>query len=235
MSDDDDLRAAEHVLGLADAGDRIAHDPAFAAAVERWRERLTPMLDGADRAPPAALWSRIAGALPAEAAAPAPAAAPASVARWRIATFVATAAAAALGTLLVVRPDPTPPPRPVEIARAPAPPAAPRMMVAALMPEKGPGMVAVTFDDRSGRMTVMPTRMDAGGKAAELWMIPADGKPRSLGVIPDRKAATMEVAAAHRAMLGAGVMLAVSIEPVGGSPTGLPTGPVVMSGKMQAV
>jgi len=32
--------------------------------------------------------------------------------------------------------------------------------------------------------------------------------------------------------LKAGIMLAVSIEPLGGSPTGLPTGPVVASGKL---
>jgi anti-sigma-K factor RskA len=234
MSDDDDILAAEHVLGLADASGRVARDPDFAAAVERWQERLLPMLAEGERAPPSAMWTRIVDALPAPARAEAQAT-PAAAGRWRIATFVATAAAAAMAGLLLLRPAATtsvaPPAGPPQVAAAPTP----HMMVAALTPERGSGMVAVTFDAGAGRMTVMPSRMDAGGKAPELWMIPADGKPRSLGVIPDRKAATMTLAPAERHMLAEGVMLAVSLEPAGGSPTGAPTGPVVMKGKMQLV
>lgn len=238
MSDDDDILAAEHALGLADASARAEADPDFARAVEAWRERLLPMMGAGERAPPAELWSRIAGAAR-EARQPEPAPPPRREG-WRIATFVASAAAALFAGLLVVRPGPEPQ-APTPVARAPAPPPAPapeaepRIMVAALMPDTGPGMVSVTFDGRAGRMTVMPTRMDPGSRTPELWMIPADGKPRSLGVIPAAKAATMAVPAAHRTMLGAGVMLAVSLEPMGGSPTGLPTGPVVMKGKMQLV
>jgi anti-sigma-K factor RskA len=69
----------------------------------------------------------------------------------------------------------------------------------------------------------------------ELWVIPADGKPRSLGVVPDKVAAAMTVRPEHRAMLAEGVTLALSLEPEGGSPTGQPTGPVVMTGVMSAV
>lgn len=238
MSDEDDILAAEHALGLADAAARVEADPAFAAAVETWRARLLPMMGAAETPPPPELWAKIAGAIPAAVDAPAPPAPRTD--RWRIATFVASAAAAVLALLLVMRPGgegPVAPPAPTPVATAPAAPAPaePHIMVAALMPEAGNSMVSVTFDDKAGQMTVMPMRMDAGGKSPELWMIPADGKPRSLGVIPEKKAATMRVAPAHRAMLGAGVMLAVSLEPAGGSPTGLPTGPVVMKGKMQLV
>lgn len=236
MSDDDDILAAEHALGLADASARAEGDPDFAAAVERWRERLLPMMAAGERAPPPTLWSRIAGAIREERQ---PEPAPAQSRNgWRVATFVASAAAALFAGLLVVRPGLAPPaPTPVASAPAPVPTpkAEPRIMVAALMPDDGPGMVSVTFDDRAGQMTVMPMKMDPGERTPELWMIPADGKPRSLGVIPAAKAATMAVPAAHRTMLGAGVMLAVSLEPAGGSPTGLPTGPVVMKGKMQLV
>lgn len=235
MSDEDDILAAEHALGLADAAARVEADPAFAAAVDAWRARLLPMMGAAETPPPPELWAKIAGAIPAAVHAPAPPAPRTD--RWRIATFVASAAAAVLALLLVVRPGgeaPVAPPalRPAPVATAPA---TPHIMVAALTPEAGDGMVSVTFDDKVGQMTVMPMKMDAGGKSPELWMIPADGKPRSLGVIPEKKAATMRVAPAHRAMLGAGVVLAVSLEPAGGSPTGLPTGPVVMKGKMQLV
>ena len=84
-------------------------------------------------------------------------------------------------------------------------------------------------------MTVTPVGMDAGGRAPELWVVPADGRPRSLGIIAASDARTMIVASGHRPLLARGVTLAVSLEPVGGSPTGQPTGPVVMTGTMTIV
>jgi anti-sigma-K factor RskA len=221
MSEDDDILAAEHALGLADESAREASDPAFAAAVEAWRERLTPLL-GPDRAPPPELWDRIAKRLPAnDPAKP-----------WRIATFAASAAAAVLLGVLVLRPE-TQAPVPAPALPVAAPEA--KMMVAALTPEQGGGSVSITYDDREGRMTVTPVGMDAGARTPELWVIPADGKPRSLGVIADKAARTMIVPAARRGMLTGGVTLAVSLEPEGGSPTGAPTGPVVMTGTMTIV
>ena len=77
MSQDPDLSelealAAEHALGVlagperARAEARAARDPAFAALVEAWRERLAPLLNAIPATePPAAVWGRIARALPA--------------------------------------------------------------------------------------------------------------------------------------------------------------------------
>jgi anti-sigma-K factor RskA len=222
MTEDDDILAAEHALGLADAQARIDSEPAFAAAVEAWRARLDP-LHGRERAPPPELWARIARRLPAND----------SGRRWRFATYAASAAAAVLLGVLVMRPGmetplATPAPQVAE-----APPA--RLMVASLGPKDGGGSVSVVYDDREGRMTVNPVGMDAGGKAPELWVIPADGRPRSLGLIRERAAATMIVPMPMRTMIAGGVTLAVSLEPEGGSPTGQPTGPVVMSGTMSRV
>ena len=63
----------------------------------------------------------------------------------------------------------------------------------------------------------------------QLWMLPADGPPQSFGLLPvsggDR--ARHELSPALLALLQGAKGLAVSIEPAGGSPTGLPTGPVV--------
>jgi anti-sigma-K factor RskA len=222
MSEDDEIRAAEHALGLTDESAREASDQAFAAAVEAWRARFAPLL-GVERTPPPELWDRIVKRLPAnDPARP-----------WRIATFAASAAAAVLLGVLLLRPEaqaPAPAPAP-QIAAAPAA----KMMVAALTPKEGQGSVTIAFDDREGRMTVTPVGMDAGARAPELWVIPADGKPRSLGVIADDAARTMVVPAAQRAMIADGVTFAVSLEPEGGSPTGQPTGPVVMTGTMTVV
>ena len=68
--------------------------------------------------------------------------------------------------------------------------------------------------------------LDAG-KAHELWVLPAKGDPVSLGLLPTSGEARRPLTAAQRAALAGAKQLAVSLEPAGGSPTGLPTGPVL--------
>ncbi len=60
----------------------------------------------------------------------------------------------------------------------------------------------------------------------ELWLIPENGAPQSLG--------TFETTTTLRDLkVEAGTTLAVSLEPLGGSPTGAPTGPVVAVGVLE--
>jgi anti-sigma-K factor RskA len=65
------------------------------------------------------------------------------------------------------------------------------------------------------------------GKALELWILPAQGNPVSLGLLPTSGEARRPLTAAQRAAMAGAKQLAVSLEPSGGSPTGLPTGPVL--------
>lgn len=69
-------------------------------------------------------------------------------------------------------------------------------------------------------------------RSLELWAIPADGKPISLGVIPAGGKGNVELSAAQKALIGQPIALAVSLEPKGGSPTGQPTGPVLYQGAL---
>jgi anti-sigma-K factor RskA len=66
-------------------------------------------------------------------------------------------------------------------------------------------------------------------RTLQLWAIDRAGKPRSLGILPDNRSANLALDA--RAV-GADVMLlAVSLEPKGGSPNpAAPTGPVLYKG-----
>jgi anti-sigma-K factor RskA len=66
------------------------------------------------------------------------------------------------------------------------------------------------------------------GRDYELWLIVGDGAPVSLGLIED--------ATTTRALdrLEPGAVLAVSLEPTGGSTTGAPTGPVLVTGVIEA-
>ena len=66
------------------------------------------------------------------------------------------------------------------------------------------------------------------GKAYELWALPRGGKPVSLGVLPVAGTLERALSGAQSAALTASDQLAVSLEPPGGSPTGAPTGPIVI-------
>jgi anti-sigma-K factor RskA len=62
----------------------------------------------------------------------------------------------------------------------------------------------------------------------ELWALPAAGAPVSLGVLPyQANDVHRTLSAGQRAALASAAKLAVSVESVGGSPTGQPTGAVV--------
>ena len=68
---EDELLAAEVALGVltgaerAAAEARVAREPAFAAMVEHWDERLSPWArEIAETAPTPQVWERIAAALP---------------------------------------------------------------------------------------------------------------------------------------------------------------------------
>jgi anti-sigma-K factor RskA len=64
----------------------------------------------------------------------------------------------------------------------------------------------------------------------ELWLLPAEGGPPiSLAVLGSLDA-RFAVPAAQAGRLRPGSKLAISVEPAGGSPTGAPTGPVILSG-----
>ena len=69
----------------------------------------------------------------------------------------------------------------------------------------------------------------ANDKSYELWILPGGGRnPVSLGLLPRSGQLRLQLSVAQRDLLAGAAQVAVSIEPPGGSPTGLPTGPVVI-------
>ena len=229
LPQDDIVLAGEYALGLLDtagnasAAARSATDAAFAAEVDAWRERLLPMLNGQDEAVPARIWSAIMTKLPAS-----PLAAGVQdndrgrVRFWQIASFASSGVAAALAVLLFLQPQPAP--------EAPNTP-----MVAALSSETGKASLTARYDATSGDMLLTPVSLDTGKLFPELWIIPADGKPRSLGIIAGDHATQMIVPAAMREFMAQGGTLAITPEPAETAPHGAPTGAVLASGKIISV
>ncbi len=109
--------------------------------------------------------------------------------------------------------------------------------IATLAPPR-PGLVAslATADNRLAYRvtqfgdTLQVTRV-AGvpamtGQVHELWIIAPGANPVSLGLLEDRPLVVSYPAPP------AGFIFAVSVEPEGGSPTGQPTGPVILTAKV---
>jgi anti-sigma-K factor RskA len=66
------------------------------------------------------------------------------------------------------------------------------------------------------------------GKSYELWALPDNGSPPvSLGLMPTTGRVDRDLTEAQRVALQGASKVAVSLEPEGGSKTGLPTGPVL--------
>jgi len=227
LPEEDELLAAELAFGLIDGAERAAAearlgtDAAFAEAHARWQAYAAAMFTDPGEAPRPSVWSAIEARLPANDVSPK--AAVRSLRWWRMGTLAASAAAVVLGVIAVQKPE-------TVFVRVPVAQAPTAPMVAVLTGKKG--LVTISFDPASGRMTSAASGLDIGDHSPELWVIPADGKPRSMGVMNPSAPGWAKVPLTAVSALGAGVTIAVTVEPVGGSPTGQPTGPVILTGKM---
>lgn len=209
---DDDLLAAEHVLGVHDAATRRAltarmeTDGAFAARVRDWEGRLSGLNAGYPPLPAPDLLPAIEARLfPAPAVTPA--ASRAGIWRWLTGAGAGLAAVAML-LVAVTLWQATPPPTPVP---------APAVLAADLSADTL--VFAARYD---GAVLEVARSGDAAGPGADyqLWLIDDSGVPRSLGLLRDPVVRLS-------ADLAAGLTLAVSLEPFGGSPEPVPTGPVL--------
>ncbi len=210
--EEDDALAAEYVLGVQDAAtragveQRIRSDAVFARLVAEWEHRLGGLNDGFAEVPAPALLPQIEARLFGKAGVPRRAWWP----QWLMGA--AFAGAVALAAVLILPPG--------------APPVADAPLVATLAAEGQTLVYAARYDAAAGELIVTRTGGDAAGatQVHELWLIAGDAAPVSLGLI--------QTAELRRALpaLPPGALLAVSLEPAGGSTTGGPTGPVLVTG-----
>jgi anti-sigma-K factor RskA len=217
------LIAAEYVLGVLGAEERreverrLAQEPALAAEVAFWEERLGGLADGvAPVAPPQATWSRIEAAIGTTAR-------PTlwqSLAFWRgFAIGSAALAAASIAGLAYVGLVPT--------ARAP--------LMATLGGSAGQPNFVATVTASGNTLVIVPAALLTTDQLSlELWLIPAgpNQRPHSLGLIQPGQPIRLELPRDLIGRVTPDATLAVSVEPPGGSPTGQPTGPVIAAGKL---
>lgn len=229
--DDKDLDAAERALGTEP---RIRESAEERRARRAWDDRLAPLALAAPPAePPADMFQRIERGLDGEAeTAKTVQLAERRARRWRAAAIAMGGIAACLlvAVVTVVSTFPL-------VEGQIATPAAPRESYVALVtPEGGGGpamIVEVRFTDffgegtQTGIVTVQPLRVDAPqDRVLELWRIPPGQAPQSVGLVDPDEVTLLNVAAEP------GDIMAITVEPPGGSPTGAPSGPPILSGPL---
>jgi anti-sigma-K factor RskA len=218
------LTAAEYVLGVLDAAQRgaaerrIDRDPAFAREVAFWEERLGGLAAAVPEvAPPRRLWSRIEDQI-GNAGRAGSVGLWRSLSFWRSLAFGASAfAAACLAALIYVG----------AVGTRGAP------LIARLDADGGQAGFVAAVNTGDASLTIVPAALlGQEQKSLELWLIPPGDKPHSLGLIDPDRPVTVKVPKDLLTQVNNAAALAVSLEPLGGSPTGEPTGPVIASGKL---
>jgi anti-sigma-K factor RskA len=171
----------------------------------------------------------------------------AQVRRWRGVASFTTAVAAALVAMIALgayQPDllpdairPKPRTQVVEVKPPPAPaqplPQSPQY-VAVLQKDGGSPAFILTVDGATKNFTVRRVAAQPEpGRSYELWIVSDKlQRPRSLGVIGADDFTARPVLAAYAPEIVDQATYAVTVEPEGGSPTGVATGPIVFTGKL---
>ncbi|UAN42055.1 MULTISPECIES: anti-sigma factor domain-containing protein [unclassified Enterobacter] len=208
----DDMLAAEYALGTLRGGarlkfqKRLADEPTLAARAAYWQNMFST-LDShlAPVPPPETVWKRIVLDLPPKK----------PLRKSRL--YLGWMAAASLAAVTVVTWYST---RTPELAP-----------IMVLNDAQQHGQWIVSADSSRQYLSITPLRPNAiaAQNSLQLWLIPAGKAPISLGLLHSN--ASTHVAIGNKT-LTPDAMIAISLEPEGGSPTGQPTGPVLYSGKI---
>jgi anti-sigma-K factor RskA len=217
--------AAEYVVGTLRGRARrrfeaiAREDPAVAAIVRRWEDGLTPLAERVPAVdPPERVWRGIEARI---GATPAASGFWSSLGFWRSFGLMAGGVASVLlaGFLYI---SSGPRGEPLFVAVLTAPDAAPHIVVSMHSPDLL-------------RIRMVKPWADTAGKSLEVWVLPKEGAPRSLGTIDNRVGDTLITVLPTDPRVRGANAIAVSLEPPGGSPTRQPTGPVVASGVIAPV
>lgn len=227
-----DLLAGRYALGVMQAGARrrfeswLRYDQGLRRLTRRWERQL----DGLNQnltpvSPPARVWQRLEQRIsPAHTASKDTPVQGVHLSNgwqgWRSFALFASLVAVMLGGWIVY---------PHKPHRAVPPP----INLAVLSGDTG-AMYVMCSDPVSHKAAfeVLAKAAIPDDKDAELWLLPANGAPRSMGLLPREGRMVKTVRAEILAQFAGAKGLAVSVEPKGGSPTGGPTGPIPYQGKL---
>lgn len=218
----EDLSAAEYVLGLTDnptrqqIDKRFNDDADFAAEVQRWQKAFSG-IDVATRdiTPSSTIWQRIEQDIKHNYTEPEATHVHRHPMFWLGWGFAAAMAGIVIFTN-VIRPN-TPHLQPIAVLSGTQPNA----------------QLVVSLDKSTSIMQVSALNVTLPqNKNLQLWMIKGGTPPQSLGLIDPRDRNTFQLSSG---LLDNQTVLAISLEPVGGSKQKGPSGPVIFQGKISAI
>lgn len=222
--DDRTALAGSLALGLLEGGERadalrlMLADRDFAAEVERWRSRTAEMFDAIPEVePPATVWNAISGRVEPKSLPPA------SLRWWQGGAIGAGAMAAGLALALIWQ-------QPTAVAPVPQ-----SFAVAQLTGEIDGLRIATRYEPATATLRVRTVGMPDTPTAPELWIVPADGVPRSLGQIARTGETVVLVAEGHRSLINPAASFALSMEPKADAPHAEPSAPMVARGAIDVI
>ena len=213
-ADPDDLLAAEYVLGAldavtrADVETRVKRDVAFAAQVAAWQDRLSGLNDDYEPVRAPNLLPKIESRLFGT-----------TERRWRLGNWswldnlfgqaVLTALSVALLAWML------------SFSQG-------EIYTTTLSTDAGTLRYTAHLEDGQLSLTRTAGKPAAAGHSYELWIILEGQDPKSLGLID-------ETATLPAPLAEIGYTLAVTEEPMGGAPDGIPTGALVAAGRFEKI
>ena len=224
MSDQEDIDAlaAEYVLGTLSASERTTvsarrqRERDLDAAIDAWEMRLVPLVDTIPPVTPspgllAGIEARIAGAADSTVID-----LQRRVVRWRQLAVAVSAVAACMAVAFGLR----------EFMRAPQPVS----YVGVFQKDDASPAFLLTVDLETRVLSIRVVAAERpADKTYQLWIASeqSGGVPQSLGLIEDPTQVTRAVLTSYDPAIVQRATFGVSLEPMGGSPTGRPTGPAL--------
>ncbi len=142
--------------------------------------------------------------------------------RWRFGAIAATLAAIAFGGLLISTGtfEPVPEQQVVDAGSG-------KNYIAVVNANGDQPSLVVNIDTATGAVSVRSLGIERpDNKSLEVWYVPEGQTPISVGLVAEGNIDLSKVTVTN------GDLLAISLEPPGGSPTGVATGPILYTGKL---
>ncbi len=210
----DEILAGEYVMGVLSIDARhmverrMVEDEAFSRLVERWQSDMSSFNeDYQEIAPRPAVYGEIEKRLFGTQAGPLKAGLINTVGFWRC--LSGALAIALVGSLFFAS------------GLWPSIRDGDKLVADLSAPNSAVSLLA-SFDAADGKLRITPVAAGRSReKSLQLWLVPGNGNPRSLGVFQAGSNGEIIIPDELRDTISDGATLAVSLEPFGGSPTGL--------------
>lgn len=227
IDESDETLAGEYVAGLLDAAERkrvharVSTDREFAALVDEWEIRLSPLVAPVKEVrPPRSAWRQIE-----RRALGAGKEAESEMERWLTfwRRFAVGSFGFVAGAVAVLQPG-------SDQALFESEP-----LIAAIQEQGGDHVLLARLDTTSGVIFVQPVPFGDAEHRPQLWLLHDDDPPRPLGMLNTNRTTRVKVPDSLRPLPDRHLSLGVTLEPASGAPASTPSGPMIARGDLVSI